>query len=141
MLPQKNKFLKITKRYPPLSGLEAKGDLGGFHQVLRANRSPELHRDAAAASEQTLRISGGGPQDQGPPSRSRSGKANCLAGRGCNLAKHRYPDFRFEISDLFPDLVQSSDYLLSCTCSLAYPLINFHLNYDILRTPCSRTPG
>ncbi len=50
--------------------------------MLRENRSPELHRDAAAASEQTLRISGGGPQDQGPPTRSRSGKTNCLAGRG-----------------------------------------------------------
>ncbi len=50
--------------------------------MLREDRSPELHRDAAAASEQTLRISGGGPQDQGPPTRTRSGKANCLAGRG-----------------------------------------------------------
>ncbi len=50
--------------------------------MLRANRSPELHRDAAAAPEQTLRISGGGPQDQGPSSRSRSGKTYCLSGRG-----------------------------------------------------------
>ncbi len=49
--------------------------------MLREDRSPELHRDASAAPEQTLRISGGGPQDQGPPTRTRSGKTDCLAGR------------------------------------------------------------
>ena len=63
----------MTKSFRFSTGLETEGDLGGVHQVLREDGPAELRGHAAAAAEQTFRISFDGFEIERSAARTRSG--------------------------------------------------------------------